>query len=127
MAEDCIFCKIANKQIPSEFVYDDDNFFAIRDINPIVEGHTLLITKKHFPAVLDIPNTMGNEMQEAIKKISLDLIKEHQAKGINVFTNINEVAGQLVPHAHIHIIPRKKGDGIRIAVNLKKISEMDKE
>ncbi len=110
---DCIFCKIAGGEIKSEFVYDDDNFFGILDNNPKAEGHTLIISKKHYKTILDLPNTLGNELQEAIKKVSLDLIKDGKAEGFNVLVNSNSVAGQLVEHFHVHIIPRKKGDGLR--------------
>ena len=127
MAEDCIFCKIVSGEMKTDFVYEDDNFVAFLDINPVVEGHTLVIPKKHFKTLLDIPNTLGNEMLEAVKKVSLDLIKNKKGDGINVFTNIHESAGQIVHHAHLHIIPRSKGDGVRIAVNLKKINELKEE
>jgi len=112
MVEDCIFCKIANKEIPTDLVYEDENFIAFLDIKPRAEGHTLIIPKKHYKTILDMPNTLGNELQEAIKKVSLDLIKKVKAEGFNVLTNVGEVSGQEVHHVHVHIIPRKEGDGI---------------
>ena len=110
--KDCIFCKIANKEIQKELIYEDENFIAFLDISPRAEGHTLIIPKKHYKTLLDMPNTLGNELQEAIKKISLDLTKQGKAQGFNILTNVNEVAGQVVHHLHVHIIPRKKDDGI---------------
>ena len=111
--EDCIFCKIISKEIETEIVYEDDNFIGILDNNPRAEGHTLIIPKKHFRNLLDLPNTLGNELLEAIKKISLKLIEEGKAEGVNVISNNESVAGQIVFHTHIHIIPRKKGDGLK--------------
>jgi len=103
--EGCIFCKIVRKEIPANIVYEDDNFFAIKDINPKVEGHTLLIPKKHYKTLLDMPSSLGNEMLDALKKITFMLIKENKAEGFNL-----GVVGEDVSHAHIHILPRKKGD-----------------
>lgn len=111
--KDCIFCKVVKGEIPSTKVYEDDNFIGILDIHPKAEGHTLLITRSHFKTLLDVPNTLGNEILEAVKHIGLNLIKEGKGEGFNVFVNNGEVAGQVVLHAHIHVIPRKKGDGLK--------------
>lgn len=116
MADDCIFCKIVNKEVPADIVYEDDNFIGFLDANPIIEGHTLVIPKKHFKTLLDMPSSLGNEMLEAIKKVTLKLIKDGKAEGFNVLMNNFEISGQVVPHAHIHIFPRKKGDGIDIRI-----------
>jgi len=110
---DCIFCKIVKGEIPSEKVYEDDSFIGFLDIKQTAEGKTILIPKKHFKTILDMPSSLGNEMLDAIKKISLKLIDEGKAEGFNLLVNTYEVAGQVVPHAHIHILPRKKDDGLR--------------
>ena len=107
--KDCIFCKIVNREIESEIVYEDDNFIGILDINQVAEGKTLIVPKKHFKTILDMPSSLGNEMLEAVKKVALKLIDEGKAEGFNILINTYEVAGQVVPHAHIHILPRKKG------------------
>ena len=112
--KDCIFCKIINGEIPSKKVYEDENFIGILDQNPKAEGHTLIVPKKHFRNLLDLPNTIGNELLEAIKKVSLKLIEKGN-EGINVLSNNELSAGQVVFHTHIHIIPRKKGDGLKIS------------
>ena len=114
--EDCIFCKIVRGEIPAEKVYEDDNFIGILDANPKAEGHTLIIPKKHFKTLLDMPNSLGNEMTEGVKKISLKLIEDGKAEGFNLVANNFEVAGQIVPHVHFHIIPRKKSDGLNVIV-----------
>ena len=113
MEKECIFCKIVSEEISSEKIYEDDNVIGILDANPKVEGHALIIPKKHFKTLLDIPNSLGNELIEAAKKIALKLIDEEKAEGFNLLMNNFEVAGQVIPHAHIHIIPRKKDDGVK--------------
>lgn len=111
--ENCIFCKIVKKEIPTELTYEDDNIIAFLDIKPKAKGHTLVVTKKHYQTILDIPDSMGMDLMEAIKKVSLNLIEKGEAEGFNVVMNNYESAGQIVHHAHIHIIPRKKGDGMK--------------
>jgi len=114
MKEDCIFCKIANGKIPSKKIYENDNFFSIFDANPIVKGHSLVISKKHFENFLDMPNSLGTELLDCIKNTSMKVIKENNSEGFNLVNNNSESAGQVVKHVHFHIIPRKKGDGISI-------------
>jgi histidine triad (HIT) family protein len=111
--DDCIFCKIARGDISNKRVYEDDNFFAILDINPKAEGHTLLIPKKHFKNILDMPSSLAGEMIDAVKKIGLRLVEEGRSEGFNLCVNTGESAGQTVNHFHLHIIPRKKGDGLK--------------
>jgi len=111
--KDCIFCKIARGEAHSKKVYESDNFFGFLDINQIADGKTLLIPKKHYKTLLDVPDNLGSEMLKAIKDISLMLIKQGKAEGFNLIMNNYEIAGQIVPHAHIHILPRKKGDGLK--------------
>ena len=111
--EDCIFCKMANNNSEKKF-YENDNFFSIFDMKPIVDGHSLVISKKHFKTILDMQSSLGSELLDCIKNTSLKLIKEKNADGFNVINNNFESAGQLVNHVHFHIIPRKKDDGLRI-------------
>lgn len=111
---ECIFCKIINKEISSKKVYEAQNFIGILDSNPKTENHTIIIPKKHFRNIFDMPSTLGNELIDAIKKISLKLIEEEKAEGINVIINNEPAAGQIIFHTHIHIIPRKNKDGIII-------------
>ncbi len=109
----CIFCKIVKGEINSKKIYEDENFIAVLDKNPVVEGHTIIISKKHFRNLLDLPNTLGNELLEAIKEISLKLIGAGKAEGVNVISNNEPVSGQVIFHTHVHIIPRKKDDGLK--------------
>lgn len=112
--KNCVFCKIARGEIKGQkFVAENDYFFAIRDIKPTTEGHTLVIPKKHYTTLLDIPSKFGKDLIDLIKKVSSDLMDEKLGDGFNLIMNNLSVAGQVVMHAHIHIIPRKENDGIR--------------
>ncbi len=108
--KDCIFCKIARKEIPSDFVYENDNFFAIKDINPKVMGHKLIISKKHFVNIMDIPSTMGEELIDIIKNVADKELKQG-FDGFNIAQNNFPASGQVVMHFHLHLLPRKKSDG----------------
>ncbi|MAG37799.1 HIT family protein [Candidatus Pacearchaeota archaeon] len=112
--ENCIFCKIVKGEISAEKVLEGDSFIAIKDANPVMEEHTLVIPKQHWVTLLDIPNKFGNELLEFTKKVAEKLMDSGVADGFNVVMNNLEVAGQVVKHAHIHLIPRKEGDGIKI-------------
>ena len=110
MNKDCIFCKIARGEIPSLEELDVRRNQLLYDIEPSLEGHTIVISKKHFPTMLDLPNTLGTELLNAIKNTSMTLTKKYSAEGFNILSNINESAGQIIPHFHLHIFPRKKSD-----------------
>ncbi len=114
--KDCIFCKIARGKIKAEIVKSSNNFIAIFDTKPAAEGHTLIIPKKHFVTLLDINNTLGEELLKFTKEIASSLLEEKYGDGFNIIMNNLEPAGQIVKHAHIHVIPRKEGDGLRMIV-----------
>lgn len=115
MADGCIFCKIARKEIPVEIIYENGNFLAFPDANPQVEGHTLIISKKHFANILDLPATLGAELIDAIKNV-IGIRLKQGFEGFNIIQNNGEIAGQLVMHAHFHVLPRKKSDGRNIKI-----------
>jgi len=112
MIKDCVFCKIANGEIPSKRIYENDNFFSIPDANQQVGGHSLVISKKHFETILDLPSTLGTELLDCIKKTTIKLIEEHESEGFNIVNNNFECAGQIVKHVHFHILPRNEGDKV---------------
>lgn len=106
--ENCIFCKIIKKQIPSSIIWEDDNFLAFLDIHPIKEGHTMVIPKQHHPYVFDINDESFSLLWLAAKKVSDLLKKSFQPKtgkvGVIVY-------GLDVDHTHIHLVPiDKSGD-----------------
>jgi histidine triad (HIT) family protein len=111
MTEECAFCKIAKGEIPVDRIYENDNFVSFPDANPVIEGHTLVVPKKHFKTLLDFPDSLGGELIDCIKKTTMKLIEEHKAEGFNVISNNFPAAGQAVHHVHFHIMPRKDGDG----------------
>lgn len=113
-AANCIFCKIAKKEIPSEIVYEDKDTLAFLDMHPASEkgGHTLVVPKKHYESITDIPDNELATLITSVKKISKALIKF--APGLNILQNNKKVAGQFVNHTHFHLIPRYEGDGIII-------------
>jgi len=100
---DCIFCKIANKQIPSKIVYEDKEILAFEDINPQAPVHIIVIPKEHYANLHDAPNLEGmGDMFSAIKKIAEE--KGLDKSGFRVVLNSGKDAGQLVPHLHFHIL-----------------------
>lgn len=111
MKDECVFCKIAKKEISAPIIYENDNFLSFPDANPKIKGHSLIIPKKHFNTILDIPNTLGVELMDCVKNTSLILMQKHSATGFNLLSNNFESAGQVVKHAHLHILPRQKSDG----------------
>ncbi len=119
MEKNCVFCKIAKGEIPCEKVYENDNFLAIMDANPAIDGHSLVISKKHFGTILDMPNSLGPELLDCIKKTALKLINEEKAEGFNVVNNSFECAGQIVNHVHFHIFPRRKDDNSVLSLRKK--------
>ena len=112
--DNCVFCKIAKKEIKAKIVAESDNFIAFLDSSPRIQGHTLVVPKRHFGNLLDISDKLGNEMLNFTKKIASDMLDKKLGDGFNILMNNLEPAGQIVEHAHIHVIPRKEGDGLKI-------------
>ncbi|MDV3158115.1 MAG: HIT family protein [Pigeon pea little leaf phytoplasma] len=101
-----IFSKIVNKQIPSYIIYEDDLVMAFLDISQATRGHTLVITKKVYSNIQDVPQDIFFYLFKIVYQISHTLIKAFKASGLNLINNNGEVAGQTVFHYHVHIIPR---------------------
>jgi histidine triad (HIT) family protein len=110
----CIFCKIIAKEIPAEIVFENELFVAFRDIKPKSPGHTLIVPKKHYATLLDMPVSSGTLFFELAQKVARELLEKGKGSGFNLVMNNFEVAGQVVPHAHLHVIPRTENDGIRL-------------
>lgn len=113
MKNDCIFCKLSSGEIPRKTICENNNFFSIPDANPIVEGHSLVISKKHFKTLLDMPSILGQELVDCIKNTAMKILGEKKAEGFNVINNNFPPAGQVVHHVHYHVIPRKNNDKLR--------------
>lgn len=110
--EDCIFCKIIGGEIPSVKVYDDDYFVVIQSLGQNTKGHSLIIPKEHSRDILEIDNKLGCKTFEIIKKIGNAMISGLKAEGFNIIVNTKPIAGQVIMHSHIHIIPRYSDDGL---------------
>ncbi|MBU0470742.1 MAG: HIT family protein [Nanoarchaeota archaeon] len=108
--ENCIFCKIGKGEIPAHKIYEDQEFFAFLDIKPHAKGHTVLIPKKHGLNALDYNDEDLSRLMCVIKKIMLILKKKLNPDGFNVGWNDGSAAGQVVPHLHLHILPRYNDD-----------------
>ena len=104
--ENCIFCKIINKQIPSSVVYEDNDVIAFLDISQATKGHTLVLPKKHYANLLEIEEDVLAKVIKVAKTIATSMQDSLGAKGFNLVNNCNEIAGQSVMHFHLHIIPR---------------------
>ena len=108
--EDCIFCKIANGEIPSTTLYEDDMFRVILDLGPASKGHGLILPKEHFDNLYEIDDMYAEKAMLLAKKMSKAMTKGLHADGFNVVQNNGEAAGQTVFHFHMHLIPRYKGE-----------------
>ncbi len=117
---DCIFCKIVNGQIPSYQVYENDSFLVFLDIRPLNPGHVLVIPKKHYRWVWDVPNI--GEYYELISRIANVLRKIMNTEQI-----VSLVFGEEVPHAHVWLVPRFEDDGHGGAIDLKNIKNISEE
>lgn len=111
----CIFCKIINGEIPCFKVYEDEKVLAFLDISQASKGHTLIVPKTHFANMLECDEETVAYMYKIANKLGNQIVNSLGAKGMNILTNINEVAGQTVKHFHIHLLPRYNDeDGVKI-------------
>ena len=111
---DCVFCKIIKGDIPAAKVYEDKNVLAFLDIAPVHPGHTLVIPKEHVETLHDIPDDVLKEVAVVTKRIADAIKRGVAADGISIGMSNGEAAGQVVPHAHLHIMPRRKNDGLKL-------------
>ena len=108
---DCLFCKIGNKEIPAEIVYEDAKTLAFLDIHPISLGHTVVISKAHVENIIDLPEEGVGFLFLAVKKVTGMLEKALMPQGFTIGINHGRVSGQAIDHLHTHVIPRFTGDG----------------
>lgn len=113
---ECIFCRISNGEIPAERIYENSNFFSILDTHPKIEGHSLIISKKHFENVLDLPSISGKDFLDCVKNTYIKLMKKYDSTGFNIVGNNFESAGQVVKHVHFHLLPRKEKDNFNLSI-----------
>jgi len=108
MSESCAFCKIARKEAPASQVYEDEKVIAFLSIHPINIGHTLVVPKKHYENIYEIPEEEVAYLYKIVKKIAHAVTKAVDAEGIRIVQNNGEAAGQVIFHMHVHIIPMNK-------------------
>jgi len=113
MEQNCLFCKIINKEISAEVVYESPEIFAFLDINPVTPGHTLVLPKKHSLNIMDTDDHLLGDIAIAVKKVAQAQMKSLGVSGFNVHVNNGDVAGQKVDHTHWHVIPRTVEDGLK--------------
>jgi len=122
--ESCIFCRIAQKQVPASFVYEDEKAIAFLDIKPLNEGHTLVIPKSHYESIFEIPVDLISQLHGVTKRIALAVKKATNADGISISQQNGKAAGQEIFHLHVHIIPRYEGQKLP---SFSEVSQADQE
>ncbi len=105
MSESCTFCKIARKEAPASTIYEDENVIAFMSIQPINVGHTLVVPKKHYENIYEIPEEEVANLYRIVKRMAHAVKKAVGAEGIRIVQNNGEAAGQAIFHMHVHIIP----------------------
>lgn len=115
--DSCIFCKIANGEIPTRTVYEDGDFRAILDMGPATKGHTLILPKEHADNLYELPSQTAERLLPVAQKVAGLLKDKLGCDGLNLVQNNGEVAGQTVMHFHLHVIPRYDNDGQKILWN----------
>jgi len=110
---DCVFCKIVAGGIPSQKLFESDKILSIVDINPVAFGHSLVIPKAHHATFTDLPAELAVDLMKAAQEVAAAVVKTTGAEGFNLLMNNGACSGQLIPHAHYHVIPRKADDGVK--------------
>lgn len=113
IADRCIFCKIVQKIIPNAIVYENEKFLLFMDKYPINHGHSLLVPKQHYNTILDMPTQLVGEMYALIPQLAKAIITVIDSDGFNINQNNGRSANQIVPHVHVHIVPRYSKEKIK--------------
>lgn len=114
----CIFCRIVGGDAPASFVHEDEDLVVFMDINPVTAGHLLVVPREHRPGLADLTPELGARMFQVGRELGAALrTTEIQAEGINLFLADGAAAFQTVFHAHLHVIPRHRGDGFRLSLD----------
>ena len=113
--DDCIFCKLANGVIPTNSIYEDEDFNVILDLAPATKGHALILPKQHADNLYELPEETAAKAMVLAKKLATHMTQKLECDGFNIVQNNGTVAGQTVFHFHMHLIPRYENDGQKIA------------
>ena len=120
-----IFEKIVNREIGANIIYEDNDIMAFLDITPISVGHTLVIPKKPYKDIYEMPDDIIAKLFKVVKDLSIKLKKVFKADGINLINNNEKKAGQVVFHYHVHIIPRYNDDLINLHADRLNVTDSD--
>ena len=110
MTQSCLFCSIINNKIPAVIIYEDDNFVALMDKYPINHGHSLVIPRSHHESLLSMTPSEVGKLYSIVSTVSKAVISAVHADGFSIGQNNGRAANQIIPHVHVHIIPRYAGD-----------------
>lgn len=124
---DCIFCKIANGEIPSATIYEDTDFRVILDLSPASKGHALILPKEHYANLFELDDKVAAKVFPVAKKVVTKMKEVLNCDGYNLVQNNGEIAGQTVNHFHLHLIPRYEGDNVGLQWSAGTLSEEVKE
>ena len=125
--DNCIFCKLANGDIPTATLYEDEDFRVILDASPAAKGHALIIPKEHYANLYELDDELASKVLVLAKKMITKLTDILGCDGYNIVQNNGEAAGQTVFHFHMHLIPRHKDDGVVLGWKMGELTEEDKE
>ena len=123
----CIFCKIANGEIPSKTLYEDEDFRVILDLGPASKGHALILPKNHYANLYELPEETAGEVMKLAKRMAAQMTERLGCEGFNLVQNNGELAGQTVFHFHMHLIPRYREDGQKIGWKPQEVSQEELE
>lgn len=125
--DNCIFCKIANGEIPSKTIYEDEKFRVILDLGPATKGHALILPKEHYANLYELPEEMAGNVMKLAKKMATQITEKLGCEGFNLVQNNGDLAGQTVYHFHLHLIPRYRADGQTIGWKPQEVSQEELE
>lgn len=125
--DNCIFCKIANGEIPSRTLYEDERFRVILDLGPAAKGHALILPKEHFDNLYELPDDWCSDVMKLAKKMAAQMTEKLHCDGFNLVQNNGTAAGQTVFHFHMHLIPRYKDDQVGLGWKMGELTDEDKE
>lgn len=125
--ENCIFCKLANGEIPTATLYEDEDFRVILDMGPASKGHALILPKEHYANLYELDDETASKVLVLAKKIITKLTEVLKCDGYNLVQNNGEAAGQTVNHFHLHLIPRYENDNVGITWEAGTLSDADRE
>lgn len=121
--QNCIFCKIANGEIPSKTLYEDDKFRVILDLGPATKGHALILPKEHYKNLYELPDELAGDAMILAKKMMIQMTEKLHCEGFNLVQNNGDLAGQTVYHFHLHMIPRYQVDRQTIGWKPQEVSQ----